>query len=60
MTEFEPQRQWPSFLSKKDCSLIIQLRFKKEIKKHYSCEVQALCKTSGFGSIKCNQPKNLD
>lgn len=33
---------------------------RRKIGKHYSREVQAFCKTSGFRSIKSNQPRNLD
>ncbi len=47
-------------LSKKDCNLIIRLRFWKEKEKRYDREIQALYKTLGFGLIKCNQPGDLD
>ncbi len=30
------------------------------MEKRYNCEVQTLCKNSGFRSIKCNQPGDLD
>ena len=60
MTESEPKMRWPGSLSKKDCNLIIRLRFRREMEKRYNREVQALYKTSGFGSIKCNHPGDLD
>ena len=60
MTESESKKQWPGSLSKKDYSLIIRLRFRKEIEKRYSREMQALYKILGFGSIRCNQPGDLD
>ena len=51
--------QWPGFLTKKDCNLIIRLCFRKKIEQRYSYKVQKLCKTSGFGLIKSNQPGDL-
>lgn len=60
MTESKPNGRWPASLSKKDCNLIIRLRFRREMGKRYGREVQTLCKRSGFGSIKTNQPGDLD
>ncbi len=60
MTKSEPKRRWPGSLSKKDCSLIIRLRFWREIKKRYNRKFQALCKTSSFGSIRYNPLRDLD
>lgn len=60
MTKAKPNRGWPGILSKKECSLIIRLRFSREIEKRYHRNVPALCKISGFRLIKSNQPKNLD
>ena len=54
MTESEPNRQWPTSLSNKDCDLIIWLRFRREMEKCYGREVQTLCKSSGFRLIKRN------
>ena len=52
ITESEREGRWPGSLSKKNCNLIIRLRFRKEIEKRYGREVQKLCKSSGFGLIK--------
>lgn len=30
------------------------------MEKCYSFKMQGFCKTSGFGSIRCNQPEDLD
>ncbi len=61
MTESEDEDgQWPGSLTKKDCNLMIRLRFRKEMEQQYGHEVQKLYKTPGFGLIKSNQPGNLD
>ncbi|MCJ1346491.1 hypothetical protein MMC31_004708, partial [Peltigera leucophlebia] len=43
--------QWPKALGKKDWDRIIHLRGMSEAEKRYGEEVQALCKTPGFGLI---------
>ena len=58
MTESEQEGQWPGFLSNKNCNLIIQLWFRKEIEKRYGRNVQKLCKSSGFGLIKSSKEES--
>lgn len=52
--------RWPGSLTKKDCNLIIRLRFRKEMEQRYDHKVQKLYRTSGFGLVKSNQPGDLD
>lgn len=48
LTKLEHEGYWPSFLTYKDCNLMIRLSFKREIESKYSHKVQKLYKSSGF------------
>ena len=60
MTESEHGGQWPGSLTRKDCNLMIRLRFRREIEKRYGYKVEKLCKSSEFELANRNQPGDLD
>ena len=60
MTESERGGRWPGSLTCKDCNVMIRLRFRREIERRYTNEVQKLCKSSGFGQVDKSQPGDLD
>lgn len=39
---------------------MIRLRFRREMERRYTHEVQKLCKSSGFGQVDKDRPGNLD
>ena len=60
MTESQHRSCWPSFLTCKDCNVMIRLHFRREIERRYTHNVQKLCKSFGFGQVDKGQPGDLD
>ena len=60
MTESAKGGRWPGALMRKDCNLIIRLRFRAEMEKRYTQEVQKPCRTPGFALARNNRPGNVD
>lgn len=60
LTELEHEDRWPSFLTHKDCNLIIRFCFRREIESKYSNEVQKLCRSSGFNRADKDWPEDLN
>lgn len=60
MTESERGGRWPGSLTRKDCNVMIRLRFSREMEKRYSHKVQKLCRSSGFGRVDKRRSGDLD